>query len=863
MRCHNCLLLLFSLAWWAAAVGAQEPPTVDQAFEQLKTYDYGQNDQALHVLELHAVRFASDAPRRAEIAGRLAALVAAPETSLAAKTFACKQLVVVGTEAQVPVLARLLDDPQTAEIARYTLDALPGEAASAALRDACGRLTGMPLVGVINSLGLRRDAAAVPLLAQRLGDSDAQIVAAAAEALGKIGTVEAALALTKAQVPDAARSALHNAKLQCAERLAAAEAAADASALYQEIWASAEPPARRVAALAGLARVAADVAAPLVVESLDAEDPLLRGTAEQLAAGLSRPELTAELVQRLEKADAAGQVRLLALLARRGDKAAATAVVPRLEHAEETVRVAAVTALARLGDAGQIPTLLNLATAGGAMADAARNSLIALAAPGVDARLLALAAESETPRRLEVFRVLAARGTVEAAPVLLQAAGGAEPALRVAALQALATVARAEDYGPLLARLVAASSAEEIAAAERAVLEVGGRIDDPAARTAPAVAALEQASPAAKLPLLRVLGGLGGVSALAAVRSQFTAGDTAVRDAAVRALAGWPDVSAAADLLKIAESSDSATHRVLALRGYLRLVRELKDADAQLTMLDAIRPIATTTDAKKLLLAALGEVGDPGALHVATELLDDAAVQAEAAVATLKIARAAMSADPDAVRAAMRKLRDKITDRALVGQATTLDEEAQKTPSPAAAQEALRPNRQRSDAQKAELAKRAPQGMHLACYLDCGPDSLDGPTGGPLLRLIAGQAYMWQESLRAADGRFGSVAFDGQRVTFEAAGLNPKRTYQLGFSWWDYDHGTRVQSVLVATGKGEQETKLVDKTALPSAASGQKPAEKTVAIPADLYREGTLRIIFRNDGQPNVVVSELWLWESE
>jgi hypothetical protein len=28
-----------------------------------------------------------------------------------------------------------------------------------------------------------------------------------------------------------------------------------------------------------------------------------------------------------------------------------------------------------------------------------------------------------------------------------------------------------------------------------------------------------------------------------------------------------------------------------------------------------------------------------------------------------------------------------------------------------------------------------------------------------------------------------------------------------------------------------------------------------------LYRDGSLRISFRNEAEPNVVVSELWLWE--
>ncbi len=36
-------------------------------------------------------------------------------------------LIAGATEAQVPLVAKMLDAPQTAEIARFTLQALPGE----------------------------------------------------------------------------------------------------------------------------------------------------------------------------------------------------------------------------------------------------------------------------------------------------------------------------------------------------------------------------------------------------------------------------------------------------------------------------------------------------------------------------------------------------------------------------------------------------------------------------------------------------------------------------------------------------------------------------------------------------------------
>jgi len=113
------------------------------------------------------------------------------------------------------------------------------------------------------------------------------------------------------------------------------------------------------------------------------------------------------------------------------------------------------------------------------------------------------------------------------------------------------------------------------------------------------------------------------------------------------------------------------------------------------------------------------------------------------------------------------------------------------------------------------------------------------------------------------DQRFASIFFDGRAVVFRALGLNPKKSYQIGFTWWDFDHDVRAASVWVATGKGERETEILEKTRLPSGPNKQGPTGKTLPLPSGLYADGSLRIGFRNQSGPNAVVSELWLWESD
>src|SRR5438876_5805450 len=103
------------------------------------------------------------------------------------KAVPCKQLVVYGTKDAVPVLADLLPDPELSSWARIALEAIPDPAADEALRQAVPRVQGKLLIGVINSIGHRRDPKAVRLLVKKLQDADAGVASAAAVALGHIG----------------------------------------------------------------------------------------------------------------------------------------------------------------------------------------------------------------------------------------------------------------------------------------------------------------------------------------------------------------------------------------------------------------------------------------------------------------------------------------------------------------------------------------------------------------------------------------------------------------------------------------------------------------------------------------------------
>src|SRR5205807_2279035 len=81
-----------------------------------------------------------------------------------AKADACRDLARIGTRTSIAPLADLLCDEQLSHMARYGLEAIPDPAVDTALRDAAGKAKGRQLVGILGSLGVRRDHHAVNIL---------------------------------------------------------------------------------------------------------------------------------------------------------------------------------------------------------------------------------------------------------------------------------------------------------------------------------------------------------------------------------------------------------------------------------------------------------------------------------------------------------------------------------------------------------------------------------------------------------------------------------------------------------------------------------------------------------------------------
>ena len=260
--------------------------------------------------------------------------------------------------------------------ARFALESMPYPEAGAALCAALDDTSGETKVGIVNSLGQRRERAAVPALIALAKDADAQLAAAAAAALGKTGTKKATNALRelKSTAPDALQLTVSDALLECAEQRLAKGNRKGARALYEDLRSTGEPTHVRVAAFRGIAFAAGSKAMAVVTAGLTGGDPETESAALGLLVELKGGAIAKDIEALLPKVTPRMQAALLQAVAQRGDRTLAPTVAAMVKSEYPEVRIAALAAVAATGDASSVPLLAQVATntAGGGAGSGAR-----------------------------------------------------------------------------------------------------------------------------------------------------------------------------------------------------------------------------------------------------------------------------------------------------------------------------------------------------------------------------------------------------------------------------------------------------------------------------------------------------------
>ncbi len=659
MRYFHCLAWLgiaLLLTQHSAAQDSETLTKVDEALKAAVSFEMGEDSQPLQEIEKIVFQLPTDSELRGPIEQKLLAALETDATT-DAKRFLCRQLRVIGTERCAPSLAKLLTDPQLSHMARYALGRLESPAATEALLDALDKTSGDLQAGIIDTLGNRKCTAACDKLIELLRGSDPTVAKAAAISLGRLGDEDsvATLQAARSAATTVLRVEIDNALLNAAHRLAVNGRSSDAASIYETFYKSDSSQQDQFAGLRGLVITQKDQAAELLADAMGAEDASLRRFAISLidlAPGRDATEMFVGVADSLSVDD---KVLLLRALGLRGDTAAARAIAKATKDEDQDVRLAALEALGRVGDASIVSTLAEAAaTSDGVERNVARAALQSLPATDTTDRLLQLLPDADAKLTVELIHALAARGAVAGVDTLLRLATESDPSVRGAAINALGTLADQHHVDALVKLAATAGTREDQEAWIDAVGKTFVRVKDKA-RCASAVLAELATAPAASRPvLIRLLGKSSSPQGLPAIRDSLRNGSPESRQAAVRALAQWPDATVSDDLLALLTDRELAKYKAIALAGYLRLAAQSEDPGAMYAQ--AIKHV-DEVDEKKAVLEGLGlSAESPQALDITLGYLDDARLQAAAGIATMRIAYRLRQTDEARARDALKQV---------------------------------------------------------------------------------------------------------------------------------------------------------------------------------------------------------------
>jgi HEAT repeat protein len=581
------------------------------------------------------------------------------------KAMACKQLAIYGKKDAVPALVPLLADARLSSWARIALEVIPDPAADEALRQASGQLQGRLLVGVINSIGVRRDAQGVECLLARLKDADAEVASAAAVALGRIGGPAAVKALEPSlgNGPAAVRSAVAEGCILCAEKFLSGGKREEAVRLYDLVRKADVPKQRILEAIRGAILARQEAGVPLLIEQLKSPDKAAFAVGLRVARELAGREVTDALLAELGRMTQERQGLLILALADRGDTAVLGAVLQAAKSGPHQARLAAVRVLQRLGNASCLPVLLNAAMeTNNELSQTALAVLAEMPGKDVDDDLAARLAKAEGKARQVLIQLAGRRSIAAATPALLRAADDPDAATRAAALTALGATVEFRDLPVLIVRLVHPQNPEDAAAAQKALSAACQRMPDPEACAQKLVAAMSQAPLPAKCRCLEILTAVGGAQALAAVAAAARDANPEIQDAASRLLGEWMNVDAAPVLLDLAKTAADEKYKIRAVRGYIRLARQFTMPDADRARMCRIAMETAQRDAeKKLVLEVLERYPSGDTLQLALEAAKIPALKNDAAAIAMVIAqRVGGGADLQKVMAEMGQRRVRV-----------------------------------------------------------------------------------------------------------------------------------------------------------------------------------------------------------
>ncbi|MEA3365385.1 MAG: HEAT repeat domain-containing protein, partial [Candidatus Hydrogenedentes bacterium] len=443
---------------------------------------------------------------RAMVSGAfLQAIEAAEEPEV--KAFLIRQVQVCGGAEAVDALGKYLSDERLVEPAAQALLAIRTENVVSAFKAAFEGAEGPRAVTLIKALGELRVADMADKIVPFTASDNRETRLVAYQALAEIGVPQALEPLRKAYETGAPyeKAKAISYGLTYAKHLAEADDMETATAILDALMAD-EQPNVRSAALSTLVAIGSPSAQNLLLAAMD--DPSLeyRAAALQLTSEFPSEETTRQWMAKMDQVSPEVQAEIIIMLGNRGDKVASDTLTRQILSEEKVVRMAAIDAATKLTGSRAVAPMLERLRKGAEEDEIEAIKSALLRAPGRQVVKACAQALDKTPpeARIALLGVLKQRHAEIARREVFAQTKAEDEAVRLAAIDALSTVAKPGDVSRVVDLVVEAPSEAEKAAARTVLVTLAGE------KPRRLLNAIEKHNGQAKADLLAALPAIGG-----------------------------------------------------------------------------------------------------------------------------------------------------------------------------------------------------------------------------------------------------------------------------------------------------------------------------------------------------------------
>jgi HEAT repeat protein len=385
-----------------------------------------------------------------------------------------------------------------------------------------------------------------------------------------------------------------------------------------------------------------------------AENPNSKYRNAAISMTLSVPgsEIIKNWIKYYPKAIPEARPEIIRMLGIRSDQVSLPLITSALSDADGNVREEAAAAIVKLAGNKSIPALISYMSGFSSESDqsAAKSALMTVIGNENIVQLVPVLNNGNSAAIRSTIELLAwNKGNIFFSDVL-PFTSSPDESLKKVAMQSLSSLAGPVELPKLIELLKTADNSTYIGDIQNAISAAAQKITDKEKKSElilQSISDQQKNDPSAsgefKIKILPVLAKTGGREALKTVLKEFNEGNSDIREACFKTLAGWKDFSASEALYEICASGNK-TYEGPAFEGYVSQVKSADLPDEEkLLLFRKIMPYALNTDRKNEVITEIGKLKTYQSLYFVSGFLDDSLTSATAAKSAMYIALPSVS----------------------------------------------------------------------------------------------------------------------------------------------------------------------------------------------------------------------------